>query len=62
MARGKKSTDKSSENTSPSPSTNLGFETKLWAAADALRNNMGATEYKHVVMGLIFLTCEHPRA
>jgi len=33
----------------------LGFETTLWAAADALRNNMDAAEYKHVVLGLIFL-------
>jgi len=29
---------------------NLGFEAKLWAAADALRNNMDAAEYKHVVL------------
>jgi type I restriction enzyme M protein len=36
-------------------SGNLGFEAKLWAAADALRNNMDAAEYKHVVLGLIFL-------
>jgi len=28
---------------------------KLWAAADALRANMDAAEYKHVVLGLIFL-------
>ena len=34
---------------------NLGFEAQLWAAADALRNNMDAVEYKHVVLGLIFL-------
>lgn len=34
---------------------NLGLEAKLWAAADALRNNMDAAEYKHVVLGLIFL-------
>lgn len=34
---------------------NLGFEAKLWGAADALRNNMDAAEYKHVVLGLIFL-------
>ena len=34
---------------------NIGFEAKLWAAADALRNNMDAAEYKHVVLGLIFL-------
>ncbi len=33
----------------------LGFEAKLWQAADALRNNMDAAEYKHVVLGLIFL-------
>ncbi len=33
----------------------LGFEAQLWAAADALRNNMDAAEYKHVVLGLIFL-------
>jgi type I restriction enzyme M protein len=33
----------------------LGFEAKPWAAADALRNNMDAAEYKHVVLGLIFL-------
>ena len=35
--------------------TALGFESKLWATADALRNNMDAAEYKHVVLGLIFL-------
>ena len=33
----------------------IAFEAKLWAAADALRNNMDAAEYKHVVLGLIFL-------
>jgi type I restriction enzyme M protein len=39
----------------PETGANLGFEAKLWAAADALRNNMDAAEYKHVVLGLIFL-------
>lgn len=38
-----------------SPSAPLGFEQKLWQAADALRNNMDAAEYKHVVLGLLFL-------
>ena len=38
-----------------STAANLGFEAKLWATADALRNNMDAAEYKHVVLGLIFL-------
>jgi type I restriction-modification system DNA methylase subunit len=32
----------------------IGFEAKLWQAADKLRN-MDAAEYKHVVLGLIFL-------
>ena len=34
---------------------NLGFEATLWLTADKLRNNMDAAEYKHVVLGLIFL-------
>jgi len=34
---------------------NLGFEDKLWQAADRLRNNMDAAEYKNVVLGLVFL-------
>ncbi len=34
---------------------NLGFETTLWSAADKMRNNLDAAEYKHVVLGLIFL-------
>ena len=28
---------------------------KLWKTADQLRSNMDAAEYKHVVLGLIFL-------
>src|SRR3989475_6404978 len=50
MARTKRATS--------APSTRravLGFEQKMWQAADALRNNMDAVEYKHVVLGLIFL-------
>jgi type I restriction enzyme M protein len=34
---------------------NLGFEEKMWLAADKLRGHMDAAEYKHVVLGLIFL-------
>lgn len=33
----------------------LGFEDMLWKAADKLRGSMDASEYKHVVLGLIFL-------
>ena len=51
MARPKKSSPTSSKDSS----ANLGFESKLWLAADKLRNNMDAAEYKHVVLGLIFL-------
>jgi restriction system protein len=32
---------------------NLGFEAKLWQAADKLRNNMDEAEYKHVVLDLL---------
>jgi len=49
MARTKK------VSSSDSSTANLGFEAKLWLAADKLRNNMDAAEYKHVVLGLIFL-------
>ncbi len=41
--------------TKTTTAANLGFEDKLWAAADKLRGNMDAAEYKHVVLGLIFL-------
>lgn len=34
---------------------NLGFEEQIWKAADKLRGNMDASEYKSVVLGLIFL-------
>jgi hypothetical protein len=44
-----------SSNGSKDSSANLGFEAKLWLSADKLRNNMDAAEYKHVVLGLIFL-------
>ncbi|MFH1561784.1 MAG: class I SAM-dependent DNA methyltransferase [Patescibacteria group bacterium] len=36
-------------------SANLGFEKKLWAVADKLRGNIDPSEYKHIVLGLIFL-------
>jgi len=35
--------------------TNAGFEETLWSTADKMRNNMDPAEYKHVVLGLIFL-------
>ena len=46
---------RSSSNKPNNSSANIGFEAKLWLAADKLRSNMDAAEYKHVVLGLIFL-------
>ncbi len=39
----------------PINTASLGFEKDIWSAADKLRGNMDASEYKHVVLGLIFL-------
>ena len=50
MARAKKPEKKAAKN-----GANLGFEQTLWQAADKLRGNMDAADYKHVVPGLIFL-------
>ena len=36
-------------------SADIGFEQEIWNAACVLRGNMDASEYKHVVLGLIFL-------
>lgn len=45
MARTKKATN----------TADIGFEQKIWKAADKLRGNIDASEYKHVILGLIFL-------
>jgi type I restriction enzyme M protein len=37
------------------PAATIGYEAELWRMADALRGSMDAAEYKHVVLGLIFL-------
>ena len=49
MAKGK------ANDTKKNNGANLGFEEKLWQAADKLRGHMDSAEYKHVVLGLIFL-------
>lgn len=33
----------------------IGFEKELWASADKLRGSMDSSEYKHVILGLVFL-------
>src|SRR6266436_8690642 len=50
MARTKNNDQKKSNN-----GANVGYEAELWQMADALRGSMDAAEYKHVVLGLIFL-------
>jgi type I restriction enzyme M protein len=50
MARAKKNNQKKTNN-----GANVGYEAELWQMADALRGSMDAAEYKHVVLGLIFL-------
>jgi len=51
----KKTTSKTIKAKKKESAANVGFEPKLWAAADKLRNNIDAAEYKHVVLGLLFL-------
>ncbi|GHV90238.1 DNA methyltransferase [Spirochaetia bacterium] len=46
MAKTKKSEQNSAE---------IGFEKQIWDAANILRGNIDASEYKHVILGLIFL-------
>ncbi|MDD5557143.1 MAG: class I SAM-dependent DNA methyltransferase [bacterium] len=50
MAKCKNNTSKSD-----ATSANVGYEAQLWQMANALRGSMDAAEYKHVVLGLIFL-------
>ena len=53
MARGK--TKRPQDGAKPDNGAAIGYEAELWRMADALRGSMDAAEYKHVVLGLIFL-------
>ena len=56
MARGRRNKPKSGDGASAGAhAANTGHEAELWRMADALRGSMDAAEYKHVVLGLIFL-------
>src|SRR5215813_4585482 len=46
---------KKSSTASTNDGATVGYEARLWQMADALRGSMDAAEYKHVVLGLIFL-------
>ena len=54
MARGRPRRPRSNSAV-PSHAATTGYEAELWRMADALRGSMDAAEYKHVVLGLIFL-------
>jgi type I restriction enzyme M protein len=56
MAQGRPRKTPSDNNAKPNGNgANVGYEAQLWQMADALRGSMDAAEYKHVVLGLIFL-------
>ena len=56
MARGRKKKAKSDPGAKPDAQGAVtGYEAELWRMADTLRGSMDAAEYKHVVLGLIFL-------
>ena len=46
---------KNNGNGTETSAATVGYEAELWQMADALRGSMDAAEYKHVVLGLIFL-------
>ena len=54
MARGKTRESRSGEKTVIQGAI-TGYEAELWRMADTLRGSMDAAEYKHVVLGIIFL-------
>lgn len=49
------STDKTIKTTTVKSAVGMEFKSNLWAMADKLRNQMDPGEYKHLVLGLIFL-------
>ncbi len=56
MARERRTKRKSAVSENPnSQGATTGYEAELWRMADTLRGSMDAAEYKHVVLGLIFL-------
>ena len=55
MARGRPTKAKPAVAGTADQGAVTGYESQLWGMADALRGSMDASEYKHVVLGLIFL-------
>ena len=59
MARAS-STSRQTKAANETNGANLGFEQKMWQAADKLRGHMDAAEYKHVVLVSISLQAPPP--
>src|SRR3990167_7630041 len=55
MAKSKTAAQPARKSRQAGNGANLGFEEKLWQAADKMRGHMDPAEYKHVALGLIFL-------
>ena len=55
MARGRPGKQRDRASARRGGGATAGHEAELWAMADTLRDSMDAAEYKHVVLGLIFL-------
>jgi hypothetical protein len=56
MAQGESRRDGAVDKNQPTTTAaKVDYEAELWQMADALRGTMDAAEYKHVVLGLIFL-------
>ena len=55
MARGRPRKQTAEGGAASAQAATTGYEAELWRMADALRGSMDAAEYKHVVLGLIFL-------
>ncbi len=55
LAKSKEDTIARAKNLRPKSNVDVDFERELWSAADRLRSNIDAAEYKHIVLGLLFL-------
>lgn len=55
LSSSKKKAASEAHNIVSKPQKDLGFEKNLWSAADKLRGSIDASEYKNVVLGLLFL-------